>query len=121
MVGNLVVSLVIPAELLLPFCCGLDREPARQSAFHPVCSGKREFFSSMTEVESVRCSESTFGHGKVIYRIEEIGLSLTVVSAYTVDIGRELQFLKPYVPEIGNDYFFKYRHNTAYYLGKYND
>jgi hypothetical protein len=44
--------------------------------------------------------------------IKEIGLALTIVAAYTVYIGRELQFLKFYISKIRYYYFFKYRHKV---------
>jgi hypothetical protein len=59
----------------------------------------------MPENISVRGGKGTFGHRHIIYRIQKIGLALSVVSADAVDVRRELQFLKLYIPEIGYDYF----------------
>ena len=58
----------------------------------------------MAEGEFIRRSEGALGHGKVIYGIKEIGLSLAVITADAVDVRRELQLLKLYVPEIGYYY-----------------
>ena len=64
----------------------------------------------MPEIVPVRGCKSTLCHRQVVYGIQEICLSLPVVAADAVHVGRELQFLKLYVPEIRYYYFFKYRH-----------
>ena len=50
--------------------------------------------------------------------IKKIGLALTVVSAYAVDIRREIKLLKLYVSEIRYDYFFQYGHIPNYIKAK---
>ena len=54
----------------------------------------------MTEIISVRSREGALGHGKIMDRIQEIGLALSVIAADAVDIGRELQLLKLYISKI---------------------
>ena len=64
----------------------------------------------MTEIESVGRSESALCHREVVYGIEKIRLALAVISTYTVDIWRELQFLKLNISEVRYDDFFEYWH-----------
>ena len=47
-----------------------------------------------------RSGKSTFGHGKIIDRIQKICLAFTIITADAVDIRRELQFLQLNVPEV---------------------
>ena len=105
MLGYLLIWLVITYDLLLPFHCHLHGEAASCAVFHQICTRQREFFRTMTEIETVRSSESALGHGKIMYRIKQIGLSLTIVAADAVDVRGKLYLLKRDVPEIGNDYF----------------
>ena len=64
----------------------------------------------MSEIEFIGGRERTFGHGKIVYRIQQIGLALPIVAADAVDIWGKLQFLKLNVPEVRYDYFFEYGH-----------
>ena len=63
----------------------------------------------MPEIESVGCSECALSHGQVIDSIKEIGLTLAVITTYTIDIRREIDLLQLNITKVRNNYFFKYR------------
>ena len=64
----------------------------------------------MVEIETVGIGKGTLCHGQVPYSIHQVGLPFPVVSRDAIDIRGERNFLERYVPEILDDYFFKYRH-----------
>ena len=70
----------------------------------------------MPEIELVRSRKGTLGHGHIIYGIQKIGLSLSIIAAYAIDIGRKVNLLKLNVSEISNYYLLKYRHTILYII-----
>ena len=104
MIRNLGIRFVIPPELLLTLA-HLYCKTARKPVLHTVSPSNRKLFGAMAEIEFVRSGESALGHRKIPYRIQQIGLPLTVVPAYAVDVRRKFQFLQDNIPEIGYHYF----------------
>ena len=107
MVRNALVGLVVAAQLLLGVHSGLNAETAAllRPGVHKVEPGYGKGRAAVPEAEFFASRKGALCHRQIPYRLEQVGLALSVASADAVDVRRELQFLKCDVAEILYDDF----------------
>ena len=103
MFGYPLVCLAVAADSLGPVIFHGDRYVLRPAVRH-IITVKDGLRLAVGKSVPVRRREETLGHGQIIDGIQEIGLSLPVVTAYTVNFGRECDIGPGNILEIADDY-----------------